>query len=221
MFFAMRVSLPDQPGVLGALAMALGRGGANIVTLDVIERRDGIAVDDLVVEAKDSASEALRHAAEIVPSASVEAIRPLDRGPQIHSPMELAATLAEADAGRAIEALVVGIPDAMWISWCVLIRAGAPPETVAASESAPSMKNVSTPWMPIETPRRFSPSPWMPPAWCMGRMSYEVAAIPFGRADEALLVARKFGPRFRTSELRDLAILARIARRSQGVIVAA
>ena len=178
MLFALRVSLPDQPGVLGSLALALGRGGANIVTLDVIERADGIAVDDLCVEAPDGAAEALRHAAEIVPSAVVEAIRPVDRGPRSTSPMALAASLAEAGPEHALNRLVEGLPDAMWVSWCVALRAGAPPQVLAASPTAPSMSNVSTPWLPMDGPRRFNPSPWMPPGWCMGKMSYEVAALP-------------------------------------------
>jgi hypothetical protein len=46
----------------------------------------------------------------------------------------------------------------------------------------------------------------------MGKMSYEVAAIPLADMDEAVLVARKHGPRFRDSELRDLGILVRIAQ---------
>lgn len=211
MLFAMRVSLPDQPGVLGSLALALGRGGANIVSLDVIERADGIAVDDICVEAPEDAAEALRHTAEIVPSAVVEAIRRVDRGPRSSSPMSLAAALAEAGPDRALTHLVDGLPDAMWVSWCVAMRAGAPPEVMVASRTAPSMSNVSTPWIPLDGPRRFNPSPWMPPAWCMGRMSYEVAALPLTRSDEALLVARKHGPRFRRSELRDLGDLVRIA----------
>ncbi|MEA2453100.1 MAG: hypothetical protein QOG04_1810 [Actinomycetota bacterium] len=212
MLFALRVSLPDQPGVLGSLALALGRGGVNIVSLDVIERDDGIAVDDLCVEAPDGAAEALRHAAELVPSAVVEAIRALDREVPSRSPMELAASLSEATSTEALDRLVEGIPAAMWASWCVAIKSGAPPDVITASSSAPSMANITTPWMPLDGPRRFSPSFWMPPAWRMGKMSYEIAAIPLGRADEALLVARKHGPRFRKTELQDLMHLARIAQ---------
>ena len=215
MLFSMRVSLPDQPGVLGSLALALGRGGANIVTLDVIEREDGIAVDDLCVEAADDAAEALRHAAEMVPSAVVEAIRPIRRAdPRGLSPMELAASLSTIEPGRELACLVDGIPEAMWASWCTALRAGEPLEVIAASPAAPSLANVGTPWLPLDGPRRFNPSTWMPASWCMGRLSYEVAAIPLARPDEALLVARKFGPRFRRSELRDLTLLARIAQAS-------
>ncbi|MBK5228956.1 MAG: ACT domain-containing protein [Actinobacteria bacterium] len=49
MYFSMRISLPDRPGMLGAMATALSDGGANIVALDVIDREEGEAVDDLVV----------------------------------------------------------------------------------------------------------------------------------------------------------------------------
>lgn len=193
------------------MALALGRSGVNIVTLDVIEREDGIAVDDLCVEAPGGTSEALRHAAETVTSAVVEAIRPLDKEPGDLTAMALASSLAEASPGDSLERLVDGIPSALWASWCVALRAGAPPEVIAASPTAPSMSNVSTPWLPLDAPRRFRPSYWMPPAWRMGRMSYEVAAVPLPPADEALLIARRYGPRFRGAELRDLAHLTRIA----------
>ncbi|MQB01701.1 MAG: ACT domain-containing protein [Actinobacteria bacterium] len=45
----LRVSLPDRPGALSAVAAALSRAGADIACLDVIDRGDGIAVDDICV----------------------------------------------------------------------------------------------------------------------------------------------------------------------------
>ena len=50
MYFAVRVCLPDRPGTLAALAGALSDASANIVTLDVVDRADGYAVDDLCIE---------------------------------------------------------------------------------------------------------------------------------------------------------------------------
>ncbi len=50
MSYLLRVQLPDRPGSLGALALALGSVGADILSLDVVERGAGFAVDDLVVE---------------------------------------------------------------------------------------------------------------------------------------------------------------------------
>ena len=48
--YLLRVELEDRPGSLGSLAVALGSVGADILSLDVVERTSGYAVDDLVVE---------------------------------------------------------------------------------------------------------------------------------------------------------------------------
>ena len=51
MSYLLRVQLPDRPGSLGSLAVALGSVGADILSLDVIERGDGYAVDGVTVVA--------------------------------------------------------------------------------------------------------------------------------------------------------------------------
>lgn len=48
--YLLRVYLQDRPGSLGLLAVQLGSVGADILSLEVVERADGYAVDDLVVE---------------------------------------------------------------------------------------------------------------------------------------------------------------------------
>ncbi|MGH2730664.1 MAG: amino acid-binding protein [Actinomycetota bacterium] len=214
MIFAMRVSLPDQPGMLGAMATALSRGGANIITLDVVDRGEGIAVDDLCVEAPEGLTEALRRAAEEVPGAVVEAIRPLETVRDVLSPMELATALVDTEPGDVMQTFVKGLPKALWSTWCVALRAAEPhPAVLASSAGAPSLTNVETPWLPLDDPRRFAHALWMPPAWRMGRFGYEAAAAPLGHNDEAVLLVRRFGPRFRPSELRQLGFLARMAVR--------
>ena len=50
MSYLLRVLLPDRPGMLGAVATALGETGADILSVDVVERAAGVAVDDLIVE---------------------------------------------------------------------------------------------------------------------------------------------------------------------------
>ena len=50
MSYLLRVLLPDRPGMLGAVATALGEAGADILSVDVVERSAGVAVDDLIVE---------------------------------------------------------------------------------------------------------------------------------------------------------------------------
>ena len=50
MSYLLRLVVPDRPGTLGAVATALGEAGIDIVSLDVLERTGGFAVDDVVVE---------------------------------------------------------------------------------------------------------------------------------------------------------------------------
>jgi hypothetical protein len=208
----MRVSVPDEPGSLGQLAAALGRGGANIVTLDVIDRVDGRAIDDLCVEAPDGVLDPLRRAVEEAPNAIVEAIRPLTSFRDVFAPMSLAGALAETPSAEVLGLLVERLPEALWASWCAAVTVvDGQTITIAASSSAPSLTNVETPWLPLDRVRRLDSALWMPPAWRMGRLGYEVAATPFG-TDGALMVVRRHGPRFRSSELRQLGLLVQMAR---------
>ncbi|MGC1736116.1 MAG: amino acid-binding protein, partial [Mycobacterium sp.] len=43
--YLLRVQLADRPGSLGSLAVALGSVGADILSLDVVERGSGYAID--------------------------------------------------------------------------------------------------------------------------------------------------------------------------------
>lgn len=212
MLFTMRVSVPDRPGTLGSLATALSNGGANIVALDVIDHEEGFAIDDLIVEAPEGIAEALRHAAERTDGAIVEAIRPLPNVSGSMNPMELAATLVDTRPEHALQTLVDGLPGALWSTWCAALRGGrASLDVIAASPAAASISNMDAPWLPLENPRRFAHALWMPPAWRMGRLGYEVAAAPLADPMEAILLVRRHGPRFRSSELHQLSLLARIA----------
>jgi hypothetical protein len=46
--YLLRLVVPDKPGILGAVATALGDAGIDIVSVDVLERGGGVAVDDVV-----------------------------------------------------------------------------------------------------------------------------------------------------------------------------
>ena len=48
--YLLRVQLEDRPGSLGSVAVALGSVGADILSLDVVERGPGYAIDDLIVD---------------------------------------------------------------------------------------------------------------------------------------------------------------------------
>lgn len=47
--FRLKISLPDQPGSLGAIASAIGAAGCDIRYLSVLEAKDGIGYDEFLV----------------------------------------------------------------------------------------------------------------------------------------------------------------------------
>lgn len=47
--YLIRVQLPDRPGALGAVASRIGSVGGDVVSIDILQRREGIVVDELGV----------------------------------------------------------------------------------------------------------------------------------------------------------------------------
>lgn len=60
--YVIRLWLPDRPGALGAVASRIGSVGANVVGIDILERRRPNAADQLVVEVPDQVPIELLHA---------------------------------------------------------------------------------------------------------------------------------------------------------------
>src|SRR3954469_1418863 len=75
--YLLRLVVPDRPGILGAVATALGDAGIDIVSLDVLERGNGVAVDDVLVELpRGRLPDSLITAVQVVPGVQVETLRP-------------------------------------------------------------------------------------------------------------------------------------------------
>lgn len=213
MRYAMRISLHDRPGQLGKVARALGDGGFNILTLDVVARESTDAVDDVVIDGPPDAIDDLRRTVESIPGALVEACRPLPHGSRSRTPLRLAAAVVAAPAEQVLATLVAGLPGAMAASWALVVRERSPqPEVLVASKGTPSFVNVGTPWFPLLGPRRLESAMWMPLAWRTGHHLPSIIAAPLGDPRTAVLVGRPFGPRFREPELTQLTDLARIAQ---------
>ncbi len=77
--YLIRVSMPDRPGALGLVASRIGAVGGDIVALDILQRVEGSAIDEFVVElASPDLVALLRHEVAEVDGASVDEVRPLD-----------------------------------------------------------------------------------------------------------------------------------------------
>lgn len=219
MLFTLRITIPDRPGTLGAMATAFGQGGANILTLDVVDNQAGVAVDDLLVEAPEGMQKALQMAARMVPGLVVEELRPVDAFQDLMSPLELAAALAEAQLGKCVlTTLVERLPEALRSDWCVILSAGEPEVTVLASSlGAPSLAGVRSTWLPLDRAQRLPPASWMPSSWTAGPAArdgqgkFELVGAPLFDGHTVALVGRRSGPKYRNSELTALGLLARIA----------
>jgi ACT domain len=211
--YLLRLVVPDRPGILGAVATALGAAGIDIVSLDVLERGGGVAVDDVVVELPQGRlPDSLITAAQAVPGVQVESLRPFAGPLDTHRELELLEALARAAEGTAVKLLAAELPRVFHSGWAVVLAAGGPEacEVIAASDAAPRFEGLALPWLPLPTPRLLpSEDDWLPERW--REMAIEMMATPFGGERTAVVLGRSGGPAFRRSELLRLVHLAGIA----------
>ncbi|KDN21415.1 MULTISPECIES: ACT domain-containing protein [Amycolatopsis] len=210
MSFLIRVLLPDSPGTLGAVATALGTVGADILSVDVVERGSGVAVDDLVVELPSGRlPDALITAAESVEGVEVDAVRPYAGVLDTHRELELVEEIA-AQPKSGLDILAEGVPRIVRAGWAMIVEhseTGA--VRLASSSAAPETPITDLPWLPLERATVLdSEEAWIPETW--KELGTELAATPLGKPGKALLVARPGGPNFRAAEVARLAHLAGI-----------
>jgi len=77
--FLIRVRLPDRPGALGAVASRIGSVGADVVSIDILQRTEGQVVDELgVATATEDLAELLAGEILEVDGVSLEEVRSVD-----------------------------------------------------------------------------------------------------------------------------------------------
>jgi hypothetical protein len=208
--FLIRVILPDSPGTLGAVATALGTVGADILSVDVVERGTGVAVDDLVVELPSGRlPDALITAAESVEGVEVDAVRPYAGVLDTHRELELVEEIA-AQPKSGLDILAEGVPRIVRAGWAMIVEhAETGAVRLASSSAAPETPITDLPWLPLERATVLDgEEAWIPETW--KELGTELAATPLGKPGKALLVARPGGPAFRAAEVARLAHLAGI-----------
>ena len=208
--FLIRVQIPDRPGILGAVATALGEVGADILSVDVVERANSHAVDDMVVELPAGRlPDVLITAAESIDGVEVDAVRPYAGVLDTHRELELVEEIA-AEPVNGLSIFAQGVPRIIRSGWALAFghRSGGA-EQLAASTSAPQEGYLELPWLPL--PRATildGDAEWVPETW--KELGTEIAATPIGKPDRVLLAGRPGGPMFRAAEVARLAHLAGI-----------
>lgn len=188
--FLIRVVLPDRPGALGAVASALGHAGADILSVDIVERSSGQATDDLVVELPaDRLADSLVTAAASVPGVRVESIRPYAGVIDPFRELELLEKLA-VEVSNAPTLLADGVCRLFRAGWAIVLAApepGAAAVVRGRSVAAPELERLETPWWPPSPPRSLdAAADWAPADWAA--LDTELAVVPLGR--NAVLVGR-------------------------------
>ncbi|MGJ6125305.1 amino acid-binding protein [Mycolicibacterium sp. Y3] len=207
--YLLRVQLEDRPGSLGSLAVALGSVGADILSLDVVERGAGYAIDDLVVDLPVGAMpDSLITAAEHIQGVYVDSIRPHTGLLEAHRELELIDHIAAA--GDKLQMLADEAPKVLRVGWCSVVRLTEDGlETIVGSPGAPETLAQTAPWLPIEHAAVLDGSaPWVPQVW--RDIDTTLAAAPLGDHGTAVLLGRPGGPAFRPSEVARLGYLAGI-----------
>jgi hypothetical protein len=210
MSFLIRVQLPDRPGALGAVATALGKVGVDILSLDVVERRSGVAIDDLVVELPTGQlPDVLITAAESVPDVEVDAVRPWAGVLDTHRELELVEQIA-TDHEHGLQTFTDGVPKIIRAGWAVVFAAAeGAPRRLTASFAAPETVAGELPWWPLRRATILDgEESWVPLPW--RELGTELAATPVGGPDRVLLIGRPGGPMFRAAEVARLEHLAGI-----------
>jgi hypothetical protein len=207
--YLLRLIVPDRPGMLGAVATAIGAVGADIVSLDVVERGPEGAVDDLLVQLPPGGLvDSLITSARSVEGVQVESLRPYLGADDLHRDLELVDALAARPA-EALDLLVAWVPGVFRASWALQVeQAGDGVRVVRASSSAPEVSGPLPGELPLDRALRVpSEARWVPESWRTLGTELAVAPLPAGGA---VLVGRVGGPRWRDGEVARLAHLAGI-----------
>ena len=210
MLYLLRVSVPDRPGALGALASAIGEAGGDITAVDVVERGLSAAVDDVLIETPDATSaDAILAKLTALPAIVIEAWQPFTEGDQLRDGLDIVDGLGST-ASRALAAITRIAPAVLRARWVVIIdQVNSGVAITQSSAGAPWVRWSALPWLPLPSAGTVDADPaWVPHDW---GDNPQLAAAPIGGSLMVLLAVRPTGPRFRAAEIAKLANLAAIA----------
>jgi hypothetical protein len=200
----MRVVLPARPGALGAVASAVGAIGADINLVEIVERRPGAEVDELILDLPATQTVAsLVEVCDALDGVEVQWVRNYPRGGGIEYDIELQRRMA-AESDRAGEVLVAAAPLVFRADWSLLVDVAGAPRVTFASPAAPALAATDLErFGPFDSTHRVA----LDEGWLPGWEDHHAAVSPM--ADHrAVVVGRRGDPPFFRSELARLDHLA-------------
>ena len=135
----VRVVLEDRPGALGAVASRIGAVGADVVAVEIVDRRDGHAVDELSVLLPEGVPvELLRREVNEVDRVRVEQIRPAPDGwDPLVGLLSLAARLGAVGPEAVLAELADGVRVELGAPWAAVLASPSGVVLVAAGTLPP------------------------------------------------------------------------------------
>jgi hypothetical protein len=205
--YLMRVSLPDRPGSLGAVATALGAIDVNIHAIEIVERAEGSYINDFLVRSTpERLIDSIVAACHKIPGVTVTWISRYPSGGKLQSDLETLESMTR-DPEHAPEILVNAAPIVFRAHWALLIDLLTRPTVVRGTEMAPEPDDEALALMgPFHTVHRVE----LAEGWLPGWVSATAVVAPLAR-QQALVVGRQGGPPFLDSELARIGHLAALA----------
>jgi hypothetical protein len=199
----MRVTLPNRPGALGAVASALGRIGADISLVEIVEKRGQVEVDELILDLPPSQTiTTLVAACDDLAGVEVQWVRNYPRGGGIELDVELSRRMATHPA-RADEILVSAAPLVFRAQWSVLLHLHPAPRVVFHTSGAPDLSpDTAERFRPFDAIHRVA----LEAGWLPEEDAHHAVVVPVS-AHRAVIIGRRGDPPFFQSELTRLAFL--------------
>ena len=198
MSFLLRVELPDVPGSLGRLATRIGEAGGDIEAIEIVEKRDDVAVDDVLLElVPGTMPDTIVSACHATPGVRVLWISRYAAGGQLFLDLEAVEELA-ANPKQAINRLVDLLPVTFRADWAARVHRSD--GILHATDAAPA----DLPFVEVVRSQRAQR------AEIDGDDNNVYAAVDLSDG-EVVLLGRRGGPEFLDSELARVGHLAALA----------
>ena len=199
--FLLRVALPDRPGPLGAVATAMGTRGADIQAVEIVEKYEGFAVDDFMVEVPlGTLPDALITACTSIPGVTVLWFSHYPEGWGLQADVAVLDEMTE-NPDQAELILTQAAPTVFRVNWAAQIDRNDG-RVISRTSMAPKVDRLPLgPLGRLDAPGCVE----LADGWLPGWPEMLIATAPFktraATSRSALVLARKGGPAFIKSEL--------------------